>query len=450
MYSEKGKQLRVVNNFKFRFHKLLANEVQRWSCVEKKCKAFLKVSSDGVIVQEPQTHNHLAENDRSLAVQRINNDLKRKATEDLCERPSKLICRSLQPSHLSVVTCTDITKFRKNLHRARSKLLPPLPKTLDELHGALQKMDLATKNNEPFLLVNDSDHNIVIFSAPKNLKFLVKCDALLMDGTFYSCPKLFYQLFTIHGIKNGVYVPLIFCLLPNKMEATYERTLRYVQRHLPVEYCPPTALIDFEEAIHAAFKQVWPNSAVRGCRFHLGQAWHRKIQALGLAKLYREKSDEGSYLRTFFGLPFLPPTHVEPFFVENLMSITPTLESIEKFNDYILENYIAPNSRYPPEVWAAYSSSNLRTTNACEAFHSKIKESFYHAHPNIYKLIDTLQELQNMTYVKITTAHAEKNRRHESEKEKFINEMMMKLQQADITVYEYVRGVSRKFLPPKI
>jgi hypothetical protein len=29
---------------------------------------------------------------------------------------------------------------------------------------------------------------------------------------------------------------------------------------------------------------------IKGCRLHLGQAWYRKIQSLGLAQDYKDKS----------------------------------------------------------------------------------------------------------------------------------------------------------------
>jgi len=37
-----------------------------------------------------------------------------------------------------------------------------------------------------------------------------------MDGTFNYSDKYYKQLYTVHGIKNGVYIPLMICLLPNK------------------------------------------------------------------------------------------------------------------------------------------------------------------------------------------------------------------------------------------
>lgn len=43
MYSEKGKILIIKNNYKFSFHKYLNNNIERWKCVQKNCKAFIKI-----------------------------------------------------------------------------------------------------------------------------------------------------------------------------------------------------------------------------------------------------------------------------------------------------------------------------------------------------------------------------------------------------------------------
>lgn len=105
MLSEKGKNLIVKDEFKFRFHKNLANDVQRWACTDKKCKAFMKMSA-GIITDDSQadTHNHEPVQEASLAKQRISNAVKRKALDDVCERPSKLICRELDASAADVLT----------------------------------------------------------------------------------------------------------------------------------------------------------------------------------------------------------------------------------------------------------------------------------------------------------------------------------------------------------
>jgi hypothetical protein len=72
--------------------------------------------------------------------------------------------------------------------------------------------------------VNDAESGIVIFSCNTNLKCLCNemCD-IFIDGTFKYCPKFFFQLYSIHGCKNGNYIPLVFALLPLKTEECYNK-----------------------------------------------------------------------------------------------------------------------------------------------------------------------------------------------------------------------------------
>jgi hypothetical protein len=111
--------------------------------------------------------------------------------------------------------------IRKNIYNARRAKLAPLPKNLKAVQEALDSMSVKTIHDEEFLILNDRNNEIVIFSCFANLKFLCSVDTIYVDGTFDYCPKYFYQLFTVHGYKNGQYVPLVFALLPSKKTATY-------------------------------------------------------------------------------------------------------------------------------------------------------------------------------------------------------------------------------------
>ncbi len=41
------------------------------------------------------------------------------------------------------------------------------------------------------------------------------------DGTFRYCPKYFYQLYTIHIYKNGLYLSLVYYFLTGKTTTDY-------------------------------------------------------------------------------------------------------------------------------------------------------------------------------------------------------------------------------------
>jgi hypothetical protein len=275
MLSEKGKVLLIVDGFKFRFHKMLCDDVKRWLCTRKTCKAYIKRKHD-VIVEAFLEHNHESDSDQTLNRQKLSNSLKRKATEDICEKPSKLLHRELHSKHVDTLTVTNVNLIRKNIHNARKHILPQIPTSISDVHDALDAIEITTNNNEQFLLFNDRNSNIVMFSCRTNLTFLSKLDTIYVDRTFRCCPKFFTQLFTIHGLQNDHYIPLVFFLLPNKSVSSYSDAFRRIVEEcakLNLKFSPETIYADFEKAIHSAASFIWPESDIKGCRFHLGQSW---------------------------------------------------------------------------------------------------------------------------------------------------------------------------------
>jgi len=170
-----------------------------------------------------------------------------------------------------------------NIYNARKKLNPfNKPKNIDEVHKILENMTIKTCHNEPFVLVNDCDKHIVIFSCATNLQILATMEAIFLDCTFLYCTKYFKQLFTVHGIQNGNYVQLCFALLPSKKStAAYVAFLELLLNLCPL-LTPSTIVVDYEISIHNAVRQLWPGVEVVGCRFYLREAWYRQVQGLGL------------------------------------------------------------------------------------------------------------------------------------------------------------------------
>lgn len=118
MLSEKLKKIIVIDNYKFRFHKKLANNVDRFCCCVNICKSYIKVSEYGEIIQQPTEHNHESYDEGELVRHRISNAVKRKAATDICEKPAKLICRGITENIDidSTLTLHDIQLIRKNVY----------------------------------------------------------------------------------------------------------------------------------------------------------------------------------------------------------------------------------------------------------------------------------------------------------------------------------------------
>ena len=95
-----------------------------------------------------------------------------------------------------------------------------------------------------------------------------------MDGTFKYCPKFFQQLHTIHGYKNGNYIPLVFVtkqIRGNvfKMFFFLNKTVQIWDFRLPLK----SFILIFEESFMKVMRNYFPSILIKSCRFHLAQAW---------------------------------------------------------------------------------------------------------------------------------------------------------------------------------
>jgi len=73
-----------------------------------------------------------------------------------------------------------------------------------------------------------------------------------------------------------------------------------------------------------ALSTIFPNVQRRGCRFHLGQSWWRRIQTLGMSEDYSDKNSAISkWLVLFFGLSLLPSDEVGTAFANEILSTIP-------------------------------------------------------------------------------------------------------------------------------
>nr|CAI5853672.1 unnamed protein product [Callosobruchus analis] len=123
--SEKGKQLLVVNNFKYSFQKCLKSGERRWICLNKKCKSFILSlgEMENVTVTKHITEHCHEANLEKLNRQIVSSSCKRKATEDLSEKPAKII-------HICNKYCTRleifevVIDFEKGIHTAVEKVWP--------------------------------------------------------------------------------------------------------------------------------------------------------------------------------------------------------------------------------------------------------------------------------------------------------------------------------------
>jgi hypothetical protein len=82
---------KLPKNVWFSFHKKLASDIERWKCITRGCKSYFKRNSNGEMYDEHLEHNHSYLDNNVIRRRKINNSLKRKAQENLHEKPAKLL-----------------------------------------------------------------------------------------------------------------------------------------------------------------------------------------------------------------------------------------------------------------------------------------------------------------------------------------------------------------------
>ena len=150
---------------------------------------------------------------------------------------------------------------------------------------------------------------------------------------------MFCELYTIYRFRNGHFVSLVFALLSGKSDTVYRNMwnslkVACIERNFNLQ--PKLIHVYFELTMHTVLNDVFPVLNLKCCRFHLGQAWYRKMQNLGLSQDYQD-IEIGKCLKQSFGLHFFDPTEVEDCLVEDYMASAPQDERCIKYAEYLVE-----------------------------------------------------------------------------------------------------------------
>ena len=214
------------------------------------------------------------------------------------------------PSH-SIFEMPKESSLKRTLQRSRNvaESCPPEPASLNEL--VLREEDKVLFNRESWLVFDSGpgSDRLLIFATQANLRLLGQAEIVFSDGTFKCAPsRLFPKLYTIHGKCYGSVVPLVYCLLPNKREATYRTLINALLDN--VNLAPLAWHTDFERAaINKVNEKL--NNVAKGCFFHFTQCIYRKVIELGLKQPYEaEDGDCAHSIRQLSALAFFPEDDV--------------------------------------------------------------------------------------------------------------------------------------------
>lgn len=153
---------------------------------------------------------------------------------------------------------------------------------------------------------------------------MFKSNEYHVDGTFKNCPKIFYQLMTMHVVLNSEIYPVAFILSENKYTETYDEAFGAIRKicfEQNKNLQPERFLFDFEPDLMKAIMSFFPESQIKGRWFHFTQSLKRKLFSIGLKQKYLNDQKFKIWARQFSALALIPTNKIKDgmnIIIENL------------------------------------------------------------------------------------------------------------------------------------
>ncbi|CAI9729122.1 Hypothetical predicted protein [Octopus vulgaris] len=228
---------------------------------------------------------------------------------------------------------------RQHIHRIRKKELPVesnsgidlmIPENLKITQTGERdfflfdmKVDSDTLNER---IEEDGDEEedelqerIRAFGGDDNLRRLVDFDIWFLDGTFKTCLRLFYQLYSIHCRFEEQIFPVDYTLLTEKTTQIYSSMLEHLTSVLEskeIQLNPTFFVVDFELSSIKALQEKFSDARISGCFFHLCQSTYRSIQKNGLVDAYKNNENLALTLRQLAALAFLHSDEIDDAYLD--------------------------------------------------------------------------------------------------------------------------------------
>lgn len=383
--SQRGGKVLLLNGYRYNMRRVNNNEHTVWRCVKVKCTGSLVTNVTAVIKQ--QTHNcvpDVAGNEikrqLNLCVQRV--------IKEITPVPSiysDVLEEMKDADHETLQKLPKYNNIKKTLYKHRHKALQT-----DKVRFFKMKDVVIPGQFQNFLFADycDKKTRILLFASEEGREILKQAKEFYCDGTFKSAVPPFSQLYTIHADlgstndQNMNIIPVLYALLPNKKQSTYEIMLHLIKSQI-VEFQPNLFITDFEFSALAAIRKVFPESKSRGCLFHFSQAVWRKAKQIGLTKSKVCKT----HIKRCIALAYLPRELKSDGWLYILGECMQNDKKIAKFNQYFESTWLKPSACLT-DTWC-FHDVPYKTNNVCESWNSRHNKKIK-TKPNIAVLLKTL------------------------------------------------------------
>ncbi|KAF9412798.1 hypothetical protein HW555_008801 [Spodoptera exigua] len=265
--SERGGLLLLRGGYQHNKKRENKNGTTVWCCVKwqtRKCRGRVVTKNNLVVSDDPHTcQPNFAAN---IIKKQLNQCRKLAATKsDPIPTLFNNEMSSLADFGLDLVaTIPKFTSIKNSLYHSRNKALG-VKRTTFQTASAVEIPD-AYKDKILLADYTDQRNRIIVFGTHNAKHLLATVEHIFADGTFKICPKPFYQLYTIHGDlgsseETSNVVPLVYALLLNKKQATYEILFQIIKSQVP-DWNPKKFQSDYEAAAMNAMQKIMPNCKI--------------------------------------------------------------------------------------------------------------------------------------------------------------------------------------------
>ncbi|KAG0438471.1 hypothetical protein DMUE_3066 [Dictyocoela muelleri] len=155
--------------------------------------------------------------------------------------------------------------------------------------------------------------------------------------------------------------------------------------------------MDFELAAYNSFKNIFKNSIIKGCYFHLTQIIIKFLKTNKLIEIYKMNFEIKKFVKYMIFLTFVPLNTIKNEF-EKICLLKKDDQCYEKFTNYFKDNFL-DNIKKLPTKEISYWSSNQQihnniptTTNSFEAYHRNLNSKNLKKQQPLGKIIDVLKK----------------------------------------------------------
>jgi hypothetical protein len=368
--NKRGKETLLQDEYRYNLSACNKNGTSRWRCVRRDvCSSTITLNKEKTAIMKMPTH--------TCSPRKIDNEVL--LTLNACKEE---VCNNFEP--VQKIYEKHFERLKNNCTSDDVEDIPHFSSIKDSLFAA-RKTYLQTKKlnfkkiedvcvpqrlGEGFFICEDGvTDKIIIFCSKIARKIIKSVDTKKMyfgDGTFRCVPTVFYQLYTLHldlcsneTVTNVI--PVIYALLPNKSEATYERFFKLVKDKLGAVI--ENFKCDHEIAVMNAVQTVFPNCQLTTCFYHFNKNIWKKAKTLKLTGT----SDGRKMARMTALLPLLPHDRIFNTWCE-LLELVPATDEAVLFKKYFEKQWISKSD--PKILSCAYERH--RTTNAVEGWHRRL------------------------------------------------------------------------------